>query len=92
MLACGCCRSSWRYKRIGCPFCENDDPEQLGIFTIEQEPLFRLDTCHECNGYLKTYLGEGDVELHLSDWSSLHLDVLAQQQRLVRKGGSLFEL
>jgi len=92
MLACGCCHSSWRYKRIGCPFCENDDPEQLAIFNIEQEPLFRLDTCHECNGYLKTYLGEGDIELHLSDWSSLHLDALAQQQHLVRKGCSLFEL
>ncbi|HEX8925855.1 MAG TPA: formate dehydrogenase accessory protein FdhE [Terriglobales bacterium] len=92
MLACGCCHSSWRYQRIGCPFCENDDPEQLGILNIEQEPLFRLDTCYECSGYLKTYLGEGDVELHLSDWSSLHLDALARQQHLVRKGCSLFEL
>ena len=92
MLSCGCCHSSWRYKRIGCPFCENDDPEQLGILNIEQEPLFRLDICDECNGYLKTYIGEGEIELHLSDWSTLHLDALARQQHLVRKGCSLFEL
>jgi FdhE protein len=92
VLACGCCHTTWQYKRIACPFCENEDPEQLSIFTIEQEPLFRLDTCQECNGYLKTYLGESDVELHLSDWSSLHLDMLAHQQHLERKGASLFEL
>ncbi|HUO59713.1 MAG TPA: formate dehydrogenase accessory protein FdhE [Candidatus Acidoferrales bacterium] len=92
MLACGCCHSSWRYKRISCPFCENDDPEQLGILNIEQEPLFRLDVCDECSGYLKTYLGEGDIELHLSDWSTLHLDAVARQQNLARKGCSLFEL
>lgn len=92
LLACGCCHSTWQYRRIGCPFCENEDPTQLAIFTIEQEPLFRLDTCHECNGYLKTYLGESDVDLYLSDWASLHLDVVAKQQGLERKGSSLFEI
>jgi FdhE protein len=92
MLACCYCRSTWQFRRIGCAFCGNDDQSQLSIFTIEQEPLFRLDTCRECNGYLKTYLGGGDLELHLSDWSTLHLDVLAKQNNLERKGASLFEI
>jgi len=92
MLACCYCRSTWHFRRIGCPFCENDDQDQLSVFTIEQEPLFRLDTCRECNGYLKTYLGDSDLELHLSDWSSLHLDVLAREHKLERKGASLFEI
>ena len=91
LLACACCHSIWHYRRIGCPFCENEDPTQLGIFTIEQEPLFRLDTCRECNGYLKTCLGESDLELHLSDWSTLHLDILARQHHLKRKSSSFFE-
>ena len=91
MLACCCCHSTWQFRRIGCPFCGNDDQNQLSILTIEQEPLFRLDTCRECNGYLKTYLGNSDLDLHLSDWSSVHLDVLARQHDLERKGASLFE-
>ena len=91
-LACGYCLSTWEFRRIGCPFCDNDDQNQLSVLTIELEPLFRLDTCRACNGYLKTYLGTDDLELHLSDWSSLHLDVLAQQNNLERKGASLFEI
>lgn len=92
MLSCCYCRSTWQFRRIGCPFCGNDDQNQLSVFTIEQEPLFRLDTCRACNGYLKTYLSNSDLELHLSDWSSLHLDVLAKQNNLERKGASLFEI
>jgi FdhE protein len=92
VLACCYCRASWEFRRIGCPFCGNDDQERLAVFAIEQEPLFRLDTCRECNGYLKTYLGSDDLELHLSDWSSLHLDILAKQHNLERKGGALFEI
>jgi FdhE protein len=92
MLACCYCLTSWQFRRIGCPFCDNDDQNQLSVLTIEQEPLFRLDTCRACNGYLKTYLGSSDLELHLSDWSSLHLDILARQHNLERKGASLFEI
>jgi FdhE protein len=92
MLACCYCRSTWQFRRIECPFCGNEDQNQLAVLTIEQEPLFRLDTCRECNGYLKTYLGNSDLDLHLSDWSSLHLDILARQHNLERKGASLFEI
>jgi FdhE protein len=92
VLACCYCRASWVFRRIGCPFCGNDDQEQLSILTIEQEPLFRLDTCRACNGYLKTYLGSDDLDLHLCDWPSLHLDMLAREHKLERKGASLFEI
>jgi len=92
ILACGYCRSSWQFRRIGCPFCENDDQNQLTIFTIQEEPLFRLDACRACNGYLKTYIGDGDLELYLSDWSTLHLDILATEHELERKGACLFEI
>lgn len=91
-LACGCCLESWQFKRIGCPFCGNDDQNQLSVLTIEQEPLFRLDACGACHGYLKTYLGEGDMNLHLSDWSTSHLDLLARENKLERKGASLYEI
>jgi FdhE protein len=91
-LACCCCLTSWQFQRIGCPFCGNDDQNQLSVLTIEEEPLFRLDACGACHGYLKTYLGEADLELHLSDWSTLHLDLLAKENKLERRGASLFEI
>ncbi len=91
-LACGCCLANWQYQRIGCPFCENEDQNQLSVLTIEQEPLFRLDACGACHGYLKTYIGERDTQLYLSDWSTLHLDLLARENKLERKGASLYEI
>jgi FdhE protein len=91
-LACCYCLTSWQFQRIGCPFCGNDDQNQLSVLTIEQEPLFRLDACGACHGYLKTYLGGSETNLYLSDWSTLHLDLLARENKLERKGASLYEI
>jgi FdhE protein len=59
---------------------------------MPREESFRIDHCNECNGYIKTYLAEGDEELFLADWSTLHLDVIARQQGFERKANSLYEL
>jgi FdhE protein len=91
-LSCGCCRSRWGYRRTCCPSCGNQDQDKLDIFELPQEENFRLDVCRECNGYIKTYLNEGDEDLLLADWSTLHLDVIASQEGLLRKAHSLYEL
>ncbi len=59
---------------------------------LPQEENFRIDVCRECNGYIKTYLSEGDEDILLADWSTLHLDVIASQQGLQRRANSLYEL
>lgn len=92
LLSCGCCGSRWSFSRTTCPFCENQDQYRLRILEAEQEEMFRVDVCGACNGYLKTYLNEGDEELFLADWSTLHLDVLARNKGLLRKAASLYEL
>jgi FdhE protein len=91
-LSCGCCGTRWNYQRTGCPFCGNPDQDKLEILELEEEKDFRIDVCHSCNGYLKTYTREGDEDLLLADWSTLHLDVLARQQGLQRRSNSLYEL
>jgi FdhE protein len=91
-LACGCCGTRWRYKRIGCPFCGTDAQERLGILQVEGEERLRIDVCGECRGYVKTYTDEGDEELFLADWPTLHLDVLALERGFQRVGASLYEL
>ena len=91
-LSCGCCRTKWGYLRTSCPSCGNHDQDKLEIFELPQEESFRLDVCRECSGYIKTYLSEGDEDLLLADWSTLHLDVIASQEGFHRRANSLYEL
>jgi FdhE protein len=89
-LSCGCCGTRWQFKRTGCPFCDTDS-QRLASMTIEGERELRLDYCESCSGYLKTYNGEGNESLLLSDWSSLHLDYIAHDRGLKRLAVSLYE-
>jgi FdhE protein len=90
LLSCGCCGTRWQFKRTGCPFCETNS-QQLASVAIEGEPALRIDHCKSCSGYLKTYDGEGNEGLLLSDWSSLHLDLIAHDRGLKRLAASLYE-
>ena len=90
LLSCGCCGTRWHFKRTCCPYCESDS-QRLESVTIEGEPGLRIDHCASCGGYIKTYDGRGHESLFLSDWSSLHLDVLASDRGLKRLAASLYE-
>ena len=92
LLSCGCCSTRWRYRRIGCPFCETPDDHRLSALAIEGEKYLRIDFCQSCRAYLKTYNGEGSEPLFLADWTSLHLDVIARDRGLKRLANSLYEL
>ncbi len=91
-LACGCCRTRWQFRRIGCPFCGNEAQDRLGILQVEGDEGLRIDVCDECRGYVKTYTDQGDEALFLADWPTLHLDVLAVRRGFERMGASLYEL
>ena len=90
LLSCGCCATRWQFKRTGCPFCETDS-QRLTSVSIGTEPALRIDHCESCCGYLKTYVGEGHETLMLSDWSSLHLDLIASDRGSKRLAASLYE-
>ena len=90
LLSCGRCCTRWQFKRTGCPFCETDS-QRLASVTIEGESGLRIDHCESCGGYLKTYDGQGNETLFLSDWSSLHLDLIAHDRGLKRQAASLYE-
>ncbi|HZN40870.1 MAG TPA: formate dehydrogenase accessory protein FdhE [Planctomycetota bacterium] len=90
-LSCGCCHSRWRYRRTACPFCEGDS-HRIQVLAVEGEGGLRIDHCEACRGYLKTYAGQGSEDVMLADWTSLHLDVLAQDRGLERKAASLYSL
>ena len=91
LLSCGHCATRWRYGRTTCPFCEAPS-HRLSALAVEGQGGLRIDYCEACRAYLKTYNGQGDERVMLADWTSLHLDALAQDRGLVRRGASLFDL
>ena len=91
-LVCGCCQMKWRYRRIGCPYCDNSKQEQLKIIGLDDEPDLRIDTCEKCKCYLKTYTGEGKEQVALADWSTLHLDLIAKKHGFKRVGYQRYEV
>ena len=92
LLSCGCCSTGWRYRRIGCPFCESANNQQLSPLAIEGKKYLHIDYCESCPTYLKTYDGEGNETLFLADWTSLHLDIIARDRGLKRLASALYEL
>jgi FdhE protein len=92
LLFCGCCATRWSYKRTGCLFCDSQNDHPLSVLIIEGEAPLRIDHCGTCSAYLKTYDGEGDENVFLADWTSIHLDIIAQDRGLKRLATSLYQL
>lgn len=81
-LHCSLCETAWAYPRLRCPFCENDNPEDLSYLRAESEEGLRVDLCSRCGYYLKTIdLREiaGPVIVPLDDVATWHLDLIAQK-------------
>ena len=90
-LVCSSCGYDWRFNRLKCPFCENDNHEKLRYFYAEKEgKAYRVDVCEKCKRYIKTVDTNevGEVIPPLEDVGTLHLDVLAQQEGYSREGAA----
>jgi FdhE protein len=86
-LTCAFCHTEYRAKRLQCPFCLEEDAAKLEYFEAEEEPGIQVHVCRSCNCYLKTVdfrqLEHASLPL-LDDLESIALDILAQNQGLVR--------
>jgi FdhE protein len=83
-LVCSSCNFEWRFNRLKCPFCENENHENLRYFYAEKEgKAYRIDVCDSCKKYIKTIdtneLGEEVIPI-IEDAGTLFLDVLAQNE------------
>ena len=79
-LHCELCGTQWAYQRIGCPFCGNENHEQLGYLEAEEESGLRVYFCKNCLKYIKTVdkrMFEETPPLVLANIVTLHLDLLA---------------
>ncbi|MGE5838616.1 MAG: formate dehydrogenase accessory protein FdhE [Deltaproteobacteria bacterium] len=83
-LVCSLCSFEWRFPRLMCPFCGNEDSKGLRYFHTEKEgSVNRVDVCEKCKSYIKTVDTRGSKEDFIplvEDMGSLYLDLLAQKK------------
>jgi len=82
-LFCNQCGFEWHFKRIVCPFCGNDEQQELAFFTIEGDERYRVDVCNVCKRYIKMVdfrETKEEANLDVEDIATLHLDVLANEE------------
>ncbi len=82
-LFCNQCGFEWRYQRVKCPFCGNEEQQTLAYFTIEGDDRYRVDVCNECKRYIKIVDFTNTQEkpdLDVEDIATLHLDMLANDE------------
>jgi FdhE protein len=82
-LFCTQCGFEWRFMRIKCPFCGNEEQQTLAYFSIEGEEKYRVDVCNECKRYIKIVdfrETKEEANLDVEDIATLHLDMLANEE------------
>lgn len=94
-LICGGCGTRWLYARVGCVYCGNTNLEKMHTLEPTDSDLMRLDICDVCDSYIKTYRGpangSGADAIYRQDWASVHLDLLAEEKGLHKKGNPILE-
>jgi len=79
---CSWCGTHWGLHRLQCPYCDNRRHESLGYISIEAEPHYRIQYCSLCRSYFKLIDTREQLDppcLPLEEWTTLHLDLLAQR-------------
>ena len=88
-LVCSSCGYEWRFRRLKCPFCENENPKELRYFYSETEgKANRVDVCDKCETYIKAIdIRElpSDFISFVEDAGTLYMDVLAQAEGYKRR-------
>lgn len=81
-LYCAFCGMSWPYRRLGCPFCGNQDHQRLDLLYVEEDRRCRIETCGACRRCIKVVDNKEFFGLipFLEDLATPHLDLLALER------------
>ncbi len=88
-LHCVRCAAAWRYPRVRCPACGEDNHERLGYVHAAGEGEYRrIEVCESCGGYVKSVAlldaPAADRLLQL-DLDTMALDFLALERGYARR-------
>ncbi|MBI5519387.1 MAG: formate dehydrogenase accessory protein FdhE [Desulfovibrio sp.] len=51
-LRCSCCSSEWTAKRVSCPACGCEEPDELTVLRDPERPFERADACTRCKSFV----------------------------------------
>jgi FdhE protein len=81
-LICGRCGLRWKWKGLACPYCGNDNRDQITSFATP-DGHYRISGCDVCHRYLKAYDGRHSsrpVMPVVDSVATLPLDAVAMQR------------
>jgi FdhE protein len=81
--SCSWCATKWNLHRFQCPSCGNRYHESLGYLLLEAEKHYRIQYCNLCKAYYKLVDTREMLDppyFPLEEWTTLHLDLLAQKE------------
>lgn len=85
ILVCSLCGTEWKFSRVKCPFCNNENQKDLKFFYYHDKSPYRLYVCDKCRRYIKSVderkIGVGrKISVLFEDMATLYLDSLAQEK------------
>ena len=51
-LRCSCCSTEWTHKRVSCPACGCEEPDELVVLRDPARPYERADACTRCKTFV----------------------------------------
>jgi len=91
-LLCGLCFTEWEYRRLLCPNCGEEDKEKLPVYTAEEFPHIRVESCDTCRVYLKAIdlTKNGRAVPEVDELASVVLDLWAAEHGYTKLQPNLF--
>ncbi|HET8921962.1 MAG TPA: formate dehydrogenase accessory protein FdhE [Candidatus Acidoferrum sp.] len=85
-LLCSFCSQEWEFRRILCPTCGEEAEDKLPVYTAEQIPHMRVETCETCKFYLRTVdlTKDGHAVPLVDDLASIPLTLWAHEHGYTR--------
>jgi formate dehydrogenase accessory protein FdhE len=92
VLECWLCGTNWLHTRIKCPFCDNENQDDLGYFTVGDQEICRVTYCLRCHSYLKIFDArrldsKRRTILAVHNLATLSHDLLARQEGFMAGSG-----
>ena len=91
-LLCGLCFTEWEYRRLLCPNCGEEDKDKLPVYTAEEFPHIRVESCDTCRVYLKAIdlTKNGRAVPEVDELASVVLDLWAAEHGYTKLQPNLF--
>lgn len=93
-LVCSLCSTEWNFRRLLCPKCGEEDQHKLPVYTAEQYPYVRIESCDTCRTYLKSIdmTRNGLAVPEVDELASVPLDLWAAENNYTKLQPNLFGL